>query len=324
MMRTLPLAVLAIAALAACRESNVAEPAASRVAPVVNPEWVNGAARAALDARGRFVLPRTAARGEIDEQQAVALGDAWLKQFGSMVLTTLEEERGSHIALETAQRCGPPLYAASSYGKLTDDIPLPVQQLHGSWWLLSYCNGSGEAQISLSVSALATNITLEDGRVRFPVSHGTEFIWYGIPNSLSGLPVSAERAVAAAFQATRVQVAEVPELVAPPRPNGPYSSLWHIVLERPATLRTTDGAARSTRDLYIRYTGVLDEPTLSVAADVQPAVSSFRIPPAVAMHVGAAGKLERIATVRGETPVPRSWTIARRTGRPLAFEEVRP
>src|SRR5690349_20540143 len=121
------LVAAALAALAACQENNGAAPTMS-TAPAVQHEWVTGAAAAALDANGRFVLPRTPAPGEIDEHTAVALGDAWLKEFGSVVRTTLEEERGGRIALETAQRCGPPLYAASSYGSLTNDVPLPVQQ----------------------------------------------------------------------------------------------------------------------------------------------------------------------------------------------------
>lgn len=322
-MRTLPLAVLAVAALGACHDSNVAEPAAPRATPAVNPEWVTGAARAALDASGRFIVPRAAASGEVDERQAVALGDAWMHQYGPLSQAALEQERGAPISLNNLELCGRPYYAASSYNPAAD-VPLPVRQLFGSWWLLSYCSAAGEAEVSLSVSALATNLSIESGRIKYPISSGTEFIWYGVPKSLGGLPVSPERAVAAAFQATHTAVSEVPTLVAPPRPNAPFSSLWHIALAQPASLRTTDGAMRSTRDLYIRYTGVLDEPTLAVAADVQPAASSFRIPPAIAMRIGASGKLERIAPAPGQESAPRSWTIVAQNGRPLAFEEVRP
>jgi len=315
--------VLVITATGACRESNEATSVATPATSAVRSEWVTGAARSALDASGRFVLPRPAMRGEIDERQAIALGNAWLKQFGPLVHKALEAERGGPIALETAQLCDGPLYASSSY-KLTADVPLAVQQLHGSWWLLTYCNGSGVAEVSLSVSALATNLTLENGRIQYTIQRGTEFIWYGIPQSLSQLPVSAERAVAAAFGATRLPVAEVPELVAPPRPNAPFSSLWHLVLAQPAQLRSADGAMRSSRDLYVRYTGVLDEPTLSVAASAQPTSSSFKLPPRVAVRVGASGMLERVPPAAGETPVMRSWTIERQNGRPLVFEEVRP
>jgi hypothetical protein len=81
---------------------------------------------------------------------------------------------------------------------------------------------------------------------------------------------------------------------------------------------------RSSRDLYVRYTGVLDEPTLSVAASAQPTSSSFKLPPRVAVRVGASGMLERVPPAAGETPVMRSWTIERQNGRPLVFEEVRP
>lgn len=318
--RGVSLAALCMIALAACRDGTQGVPAAPSVGtrPRVDPAWVSGAARAAVDANGRFVLPRVAAPGEIDEQRAVALTTAWLNTFGAQVRAVLEEQHGRAIDIAGLRLCDRPYYAASSYGTLASDLPEAVRQLHGAWWLVTLCNSGGEATVSLAVSALATNVAIGDDHIRFPLSHGMEFVAFGIPQNYDGMPISAEQAAGAAFNVTGVPVTAVPELVAPPRPRAPYLAQWRLVLAQPVSFRSASGGSRASGELYVRYAGDSDEPILLIASATQPADVEVQLAAAVPFRRNAAGKLAPVS------PLARTTTrrIPRAADRAVTFERV--
>jgi hypothetical protein len=91
-----------------------------------------------------------------------------------------------------------------------------------------------------------------DGRIKAPLQRGNEFKWIGIRRGFE-LPISAERAVRLAYDATGRPAVAPPVLIAPTaqRMYAQYAH-WQIVLGPPST----SSAVRITDDtIFIDYLG---------------------------------------------------------------------
>jgi hypothetical protein len=148
---------------------------------------------------------------------------------------------------------------------------MPARKAYGSWYLVTLCGAGGVAQVSLAVSALNTDIGIENGRIVFPRIHGNEFHWAPIAPDVGAAPLSPESAARAAFELSGRPVTAVPTLTVPPRPFAPQLAMWRIELDAPVDLTVAEGQHVATQILYARVGIARDAPVLYVAAAEQPA-----------------------------------------------------
>jgi hypothetical protein len=247
--------VVVTSLVAGCGErGTIASPQADRLMS----NDVVGEAAAALDATGRFVLkpPRATAFPEISASRATTLAVAYLGDYGRLLQPGFEVQRRGPIDVSTIRPCGNVLYADTPY----DDASLArvspdTRRLVGPHWMVSFCNPSGEAVISVGVSALATDEMLVSQAVRLPHPSGNAFSPSGIPREITAFPGGPEQAALAATRATGRRVAAVPELIMRGPPFGPQLARWKIVLESPvATSGASGGTAITTATVFAGYT----------------------------------------------------------------------
>lgn len=156
---------------------------------------VAGDAAAAIT-DGKFVLsaPEASLAEQISVGHALALATAWSRQFGPLGRSWFEKDRGGSIRFDKLTPCGRPLFAVSGFYEPALDVLPSVRRAVGPWWLVTLCDG-GTPNLSVSVSAWATELRLEGGKIAFPPNSGAEFSAIGIPIGHVGeYPSSPERA----------------------------------------------------------------------------------------------------------------------------------
>lgn len=144
----------------------------------------------------------------------------------------LQENRGGlPVEFGSLAPCLDPVYAHSLY-RDPSALDNRIERLRRSaQWIVTFCAGD-VPQLSVSVSTLATDISREGNKVRFPISAGGEFWIRGIPPEWEGgIPVSAATAATLASEATGRTVVGVPELLAPPFGIVPQAAQWRVRLE---------------------------------------------------------------------------------------------
>lgn len=280
-----------------------------------------GKAAASVDQSGRFTQLQENASDELNAGQAVRLANAYAKQFLPLEHAYLEKERGgAKIDLKRISACGRPLYAASAFERLPESVPAPNRRPYGSYWLVTLCAG-GTPQVSLAVSAQATDLTILNGRIQFPFYYGGEFFSQGIPVGYQGeFPSTPEQAAVRTSQLSGRHVKNVPDLIMPAMGQGvPQEARWHLDLDA-ATDVDTGSNRRSTAVLY---TGSVIEPSGKttpahyVAALEQPATIQFDYAtPPYPHEKGDDYDARRHAT--GYIKV----TATRRSSQPIKFEIV--
>lgn len=287
----------------ACYDGPVA-PAVVVQPPDARP-YVTGEALSALDAAGHFVMPRGEAPGpypQVNEEQAerIALGviHTWysspesftLPGFGSL-RESAEEQHGAPInwaALAPGPRF--PYFAESHLQPLPASVDDPTIRHFGPRFLVSLYDGPVPV-IAVSVSAYATNISLDDrGFVRrIGLEGGGEFRVGGVPRHLDGvtLPPAPEAAVEFASLATGRRITRIPWLGVPGNRVSSNGARWRLELDAPVTLeRVADGRHVTTRHVYVGvWPSIADArlgaPTtpaglrLFVAAEMQPEVEAL-------------------------------------------------
>lgn len=231
----------------------------------------------AADAIANGQIQLAAAAGveekELTASEAVNLASAWTRERGPMTRSWLESTRGADINFKTLKNCGRTLYARSAFNSSPQNIPGPYRRGHGPWWLVTFCDGVGSPSVSVAVAAWANELTIQAGKIRFPMVSGTEFVAIGIPVGHVGeYPMPPEIAVEIAAQRAGKRVAKVPELVTPlPSDGPPQLARWRLTLEAPVTARTESGA-RPTTEVFMGPTVVGGTNlAISVGAPEQPA-----------------------------------------------------
>ena len=284
---------------------------------------VTGAAASALGEDGKFQLTvlATSSQTEISAARARELAEVWAHQFGPRLKGYLETQHGAPIRYDALAACGRALYARSAFRPSPDPIPAPYLRPYGSWWLVTLCDASGFAAVSVAVSALATELSVIDGTIRFPAFAGNEFFPVGIPTgSVGEFPVSPETAVALAAQQTGRRSSSVPELVMPVNTDGPpQAARWRLTLESAAHVRSVSLGDVSTRELFVGVRNVTSRSLVQfVAAPSQDADVSLRWSPAPKPGEMASTYAARVDAELATT------VFVRRADTPTRFESVLP
>lgn len=233
-----------VALTVACGAEQVSvAPSSARVA--VDTTWVTGDARAALSSSGTFALSSAHAADEIDASRAQRLAEAWIRDFAPQLAPAIARHRGEAINVEALRVCERPFYARASHAAVGDsDVPLPTHRAYGAAWLVQLCDGGNEPVVALKVAANATDTEIVDGHVRFPPRYGNEFLTLGLAPG-QPLPISPERAVQLARQATGQRVRAVPELIRIEWREAPHFAVWRVRLESSVSVRTERGSTVS-------------------------------------------------------------------------------
>lgn len=266
------IALCLFTALAACSGDS---PTDARPTPAAVRFAVSGSAANAIGADGQIQLaaPVIGADSEVTAAQAVTFASLWTRDFAPMTRTWLERTHGAAIAFNALNSCGRPLYARSAFEAPPQNIPGPYRRFTGPWWLVTFCDPAGSPTVSIAVSAWATDLSVQSGKLHFPKISGTELVAVGVPVGHTGeYPMAPEAAIVTAAHMTGSRISEIPELITPLQSDGPPQlARWHLTLEGPSTV-TTSTRVHTVRDVFVSPThvGGTDIVT-SVAAPAQPA-----------------------------------------------------
>lgn len=142
-------------------------------------------------------------------------------------------------------------------------------RMFGPWWVITLCGPSGSPHVSLSVSALAGELRIQDGRLIYSPIHGEEFHPLGVPlRERGGLPLPPEEAVRIAATRLGVQVAAAPRIVLRPQ-RYPQRAAWRLELARPVSARV-QGREMEVQTVFVSADREDGGPRLYVASDSQP------------------------------------------------------
>lgn len=269
---------------------------------------------AKLDADGKFVLGAAAApvslrHTTISKAQATEFAALFARDFGPFMRPTLESDRGRSIDFAHLTPCERVFYAEPPLPELPDAVSDVTRRDYGPWYLVTLCDASGSAAVSVATSAYATDLRIVKGRLSFPAHHGGEFRITGIPITLGALPLPPEDAVRKASESGAL-VADVPRLVAT-IDDYPQMSRWKIKLDRTVTVRRENGGLRQTReDLHVWRRGFRDSVMAQLPAETQP--TSITLEWWVPQPVGS----------KAIPPQTASLTIPLRAGYPVRFERA--
>jgi hypothetical protein len=228
--------------------------------PVVDPDplpplarIVVGEAANKLDNHGRFVLnaPLDLPYPQITMQQAADLADAFQKEAVLALLTALEKMRGGGINPNSMKICGRIFYAEPAIEALPNEVAPAIRRALGPYWIANYCGSSGYPEVAFAVSAYATNLRIEGGKIIYPrLDGGGYFRAIGIPKDRrKGVTGEPEVAAAEVAAVSGSSIAKVPRLVFIPDQIAPEVALWLVEIERPVIVRRkrTGGNAQASR-----------------------------------------------------------------------------
>jgi hypothetical protein len=254
-------------------------------------------------------------RPQINEVQARELAAAYATTHLRGILPTLERDRGAPIDITGITVCPRVFYAESPTEELPSEMPAMYHRLYGPWWLATLCIPSGEAVIALAVSAYATELRVENGKLWYPERGGEEFRIAGIPpGEENQLPLSPEVAVRHAAKAANRRIAAIPRLIlqSPPQSAYPQLARWQLSLDAEAEVRVSTKSGKvKVKDLFVggQYRSKLK---VKRASPEQPdGVDAQWLPE------DAADQLRE-----GLTPGWRTTRVARRNGVPITFDDV--
>lgn len=268
--------VAGVLATTACQSNRdiTVEP---EITPTLMASIVTGAAASNLDESGHFRLNGPTDDSQLTQKQAEALAALWPQQFGPWIRSHLERQHGGSIDFAGLQLCSRTLYAESPLEPFdlaiaADPYGAVSQRVFGSWWLTTLCDQSGTQQLSLAVSAYATDLRIDEGRIHGPTVGGEWFSPEGIP--LGGgedFILSPERAAERLATQAKRKIREVPRLLIPLRhegfPNHPY---WKLALDSPVDVQLDRGEVVKEGHLYIGRRPTGRSNTLAIAAKDQP------------------------------------------------------
>ena len=263
-------AVAAAVALATC-----ADPV-SPPTDLLRPEWLTEEAMKSVGPDSRFTLDdqqELSTTPEIPYETARAQGIAWLATFGPGWQQLWDDGRGAHVDIATLSMCERSYYSRRAYDEIDVSHVTPVRRPFGPEWLISFCDASGDALVSLALSAYNTDVGIVDGRIRLTSFHqGGSFFTVGVPKSMRELPISPERAACLAYVASGKRVAARPELHMPPRPTYTYASRWKVMLESPVVVQLADGRFLTTDVLWVGNGGPDHEAHIAIAEGALPSI----------------------------------------------------
>lgn len=245
-----------LTALSACQDTSQFAGSEALGTGSVSHVHVTGAAAAAVDGDGKFVIePRTAWRRQLLSQgQATLLGQVYVRRIASTNASFYEKMRGARINFEVLQPCGRAYFAETPYEEPADNLPPSLTNLASPRWIVTYCEADANPSLSVAIAAAATYLSYEGpGFERSNIKgqfKGMEFKALGVPVGKTLTP-SPERAVTLLAEASGKRVTAVPALVLPGMPLGPWGARWMIVQEGAVKVRSSTGDTASLRTLFV-------------------------------------------------------------------------
>jgi hypothetical protein len=188
---------------------------------------------------------------EITAERAVDLAVALVRQFGQSNRTTYEAAVGRSLRFNDMRADARVFFVRSPYGPIDHKYAKPSRKFLGGHYIVNL-RQDGIIVLSVSVSALAGDLSIQDGRIVFPSFYGNEFVIVPVRPRWE-YPIGPERAVRLASELAGPRVKEAPVLVRHGVTNlwAPQYGLWRVVFERPA--RTTGGSLVDTA--YVSWEG---------------------------------------------------------------------
>lgn len=157
--------------------------------------------------------------------------------------------------------------------------------------------------ISVAVSARATDLTV-GGATRQLSNPGDNFVSSGIPVGLLEVPISPETVIEQVATKFGKRVSQVPELVLPVRPSAPQLAKWHVTLESPVSVHSTESTLRNlSADVFYGFGKDWRSSGLLIGSNADAAE-------------------ERLRDLSNGRPIP--VTVTRRAGIPHNFEPAEP
>lgn len=309
---------IVLTALAGCStDAYIAapQPTASEITAAVA-----GLAASTINAEGKFALqpPPVTLAPQVSAAHAGVLALLWTKEFGPYFRDLLEGTHGGPIRLDRLAPCGRPLYAASAFEEPPLEMLPALRRGLGPLWLITLCEGS-TPKVSVSVSAWATELTIVNGLLKFPVNSGGEFYGHGIPLGHSGeYPVSPERAAVSTSRQVGRRVTSVPYLIAGFNKFGhPGYARWQWKLESNVSVQTQTGRRLFPEEVFAgEAVPVSAGEILYVPAEIQPDTLQVKSPPPLIFLEPRESYEERVRTQT------RVFTVKRRAGIPALFDRV--
>jgi hypothetical protein len=232
-----------------------------------------------------------------------------------MIRSSLERRHGAPINFKTLTSCGRPLYARSGLNA-PQNIPDPYRRGYGNWWLVTFCDDAGSPSVSIAISALANDLTIQGGSLHFPWISGNEFVAVGVPLGHVGeYPMAPETAVEMVAQQAGKRIASVPELITPLSSDGPPQlARWRLTFEGPVTVRTNHGQ-RTTNEVFAgpAYVGGSVVTTSVVAPEQPPTIDLNWMP------LPTAGERQSAYLARA---INQTTKIPRRVDTPVRVEPI--
>jgi hypothetical protein len=220
--------------------------------PVSIAPFVTGDAASSLTLQGGIGLPGPLALPypQISEEQAVELADTFRKVHLPGILPAIEKERRAGIDPSQLHSCGRTFYAEPSVEPLPATVTPAIRRAYGPWWLVTLCGKAGSPEVSIAVSAFATDLSIRNGLLVYPPDGGEFFHPLGIPIDRSdGIPGPPEDAIAQLADRTGLRINQLPHLVFLPR-TLPQRGYWRLMLEAPGEFNTTDRVTRQSEIVY--------------------------------------------------------------------------
>jgi hypothetical protein len=220
---------------------------------------------ASLNSNGEFVNAGASVGSqypEISATQAAALALFWGHNIAPYFYRYLERGHGGPVDFKSLSVCGRTFYARTAISSVPSEIPEPYRRSYGPWFLTTLCDMNSAPAVSVAVSAWATDLAIQNGRLMRPHFSGNEFFGVGIPAGHVGeYPASPETAAALAATGGSL-VSSIPELIMPLNTRGaPQSARWHVRLNEPVSLQSVSSSAVTATELFIGPISV-DQPAL--------------------------------------------------------------
>lgn len=304
----MPLSCMALALLSCAPESQSVAPSAT---PPSVRDFVAGEAANHLTGRGEIVLggPLELSRVQISEERARDLADAFRFTHLSGIIQFIEKDRGADIDPNKVRACGRAYYAEPAVEPLPDEVGPALQRGYGPFWIITFCGSTGQRELSIAVSAYATELGIRAGLLTYPMEQGEFFRILAIPvGQPDGLPTLPEHAISEVVSRTGARAIAVPRLVYLPR-TYPQLAFWRLELARAVRVRSLLTGTISTTSTVFYST----ERHAHVGAWV-----AARDGPRKYEYVWV--KQREVAY--GQRPIFSKSTIAARNGMPLRLEPV--
>jgi len=264
----------------------------------------------ALDQDGHFRLPAPdPGQGlEISTARAAELAIAYVQTFGPYIRTFLERGHGASIDFDALQP-GRVYYAISPYAPVPEPAHPGAQKGLGPYYVVHLLS-NGQHALSVAVSSLSTDVAIVDGRIRYPIRSGNDFLAIGIPRGGGEQrPMSPEQAAQIVFDSTGLRIAALPRLVLAGRPFEPQEARWRITMERAASFLGTESDRRiTTTDVYVDFQGGLYVPRAEQPGGITAIVDRDEVSGYIRKNVPLTGEvptsLERVELVGRKGRLP--------------------